>query len=296
MKVSGLGAILLAGSLLPACGQMTVEVTQDQDQFLEGESLPVAVRIANRSGQTLRLGAAEDWLSFTIESREGPVVSKIGEAPVKGEFDLESSEIATKRVDLVSYFAPMAPGHYAIVATVHVKEWNRDIASPPRYFDVIDGTRLWEQEVGVPTAPGVSNAAPELRKYILQQANYLRSQVRLYLRITDSYGKTYRVFPIGNLVSFSRPEPQVDRFSRLHVLFQNGPTRFSYSSFDLDGTLLARQTYDYVGARPRLRVDDDGAISVFGGVRRTTASDVPPPVFENNLRPLTTNQSAQTKP
>src|SRR5207249_11768589 len=70
-----------------------------QDQFLPGETLPAAVRISNRSGQTLRLGAEEDWLTFSVEARESAVVAKIGEVPVRGEFVVESSQRATKHVD-----------------------------------------------------------------------------------------------------------------------------------------------------------------------------------------------------
>ncbi len=296
MKTSALGLILLLGSWVSLRGQMTVEVTQEQQQFLQGESMQTAVRITNRSGQNLRLGEDEDWLGFSIEVQDGPIVPKTGDVPVKGAFSLESSQVATKRVDLAPYFAPMMPGRYAIVATVHVKEWNRDVSSPPTYFNVIEGTRLWEQEVGVPGTAGTSNSVPELRRYVLQQANYLRQQVRLYLRITDSYGKTYRVFPVGRMVSFSRPEAQVDRFSHLHLLYQDGPSRFKYSAFDLDGNLLARQTYDYTGTRPRLRMDEDSIISVFGGVRRISPSDVPPPAFEDNLTPVTSNETAKVKP
>jgi len=296
MNKSALGLILLLGALVSARAQVTVEVTQSQDQFLQGESLPVAVRITNRSGQTLHLGADANWLSFSIEMSDGPVVPMIGDVPVKGEFDLGSSFMATKRLDLAPYFGQMIPGRYAVVATVHIKAWNEDISSPPRYFTVIDGARLWEQEVGVPRTPGMSNDVPELRRYVLQQANYLHRQLRLYLRITDSYGKTYRVFPVGRMVSFSRPEAQVDRFSHLHVLFQDGPSRFRYSAFDVSGNLLARQTYDYVGARPRLRMDDDGIISVYGGVRRLSNSDVPPPAFEDHLTPVTSNETAKAKP
>jgi hypothetical protein len=51
--------IALLGLLvwLPGAGaQMLVEVTLEQGQFLPGEALPVAVRVTNRSGQTVRLG------------------------------------------------------------------------------------------------------------------------------------------------------------------------------------------------------------------------------------------------
>src|SRR6266404_7912813 len=109
MKYFGFAPALLAASLVPVWAQVTVEVTQQQEQFLPGESLPTAVRITNRSGQTLRLGGEEDWLTFSIESREGTVVSKTGDAPVVGEFTLESSKVATKRVDLTPYFSLTQP-------------------------------------------------------------------------------------------------------------------------------------------------------------------------------------------
>ena len=276
MKLSSLGPALLSASLASASAQVTVEITQDQQQFLEGESLPVAVRVINRSGQSLHLGAEADWLSFSIQSRENLVVSKSGEAPVVGEFELEPSKVGIKRLDLAPYFQLDHPGRYAIVATVHIKEWDRDITSSPKNFDIVEGAKLWEQEIGVPQA-GATNA-PEVRKYILQQANYIKGHLRLYLRVTDDYGRPLRVVPIGSMVSFGRPDPpQVDKLSNLHVLYQNGPASFSYTVFNPDGEMIARQVHDYINSRPRLFVNDDGEIKVKGGVRRVTANDVPPP-------------------
>ncbi|PYJ00787.1 MAG: hypothetical protein DME25_19820 [Verrucomicrobia bacterium] len=281
MKHLVLCPALLAASLWPAFAQVTAEVILDQDQFLAGEALPAAVRIANRSGQTLRLGGEEDWLSFSVESRENAVVSKIGEVPVRGEFALESSQTATKHVDLAPYFALGQPGRYAIVATLRIKGWDRDIVTAPKSFYIIQGAKLWEREVGVPQTARATNAPPEVRKYILQQANYLKSELRLYLRVTDAGGaKVFRAVPIGTLLNFSRPEAQVDKFSNLHVIYQSGPQSFSYSVFNPDGELLTRQTHDYIGTRPRLKPDAEGNVLVAGGVRRVTANDRPVPKSE----------------
>ena len=276
MKNFGFTLGLLAASLASAGAQVTVEVMQKQDQFLPGESLPTAVRITNRSGQTLRLGAEEDWLTFAIEPRAGGVVPKTGEAPVAGEFTLGSSKMATKRVDLAPYFSITEPGRYSIIATLRIKNWDHDIASPPRDFDVIEGAKLWEQAVGVPNSAG-TNAAPEVRKYILQQANYLKGRIGLFLRVTDSAGgKTFRVFPIGSMVSFSRPEAQIDKSSNLHVLYLNGAHTFSYTVFNPAGDLITRETYDMPNnAHLHLKTGEDSTISVAGGVRRVTATDLP---------------------
>jgi hypothetical protein len=278
MKLSALGLFVLGVSLVSASAQVTVEVTQDQEQYLPGEAMQVAVRITNRSGQTLRLGADEDWLTFEIESTEGLVVPKLDEPPVTGEFVLESSKVAIKRLDLGPYFAFTQTGRYGIIATVRIRSWGFDKASPPKYFNIIEGAKLWEQEVGVPT-PNTNSVAPEVRKFVLQQANYIKGQLRLYLRVTDPYGRTFRVVPVGSMVSFSHPQPQIDHNSNLHVLYQNGATTFNYSVFDFQGELLVRQTYDYLNAaRPRLRGDDEGNISVTGGSRRYTSNDVPAPL------------------
>ncbi|SRR6266446_490744 len=277
MKKPVLCLTLLSASLSPLAAQVRVEVALDQDQFLPGEALPVAVRVTNRSGQTLRLGAEEDWLTFSVESRDGLVVAKTGDVPVTGEFVLDSSKVATKRVDLAPYFSLSEPGRYEIVATVRIKDWNHEVASPPKGFDIIQGARLWEQDFGLPKTSGASNAIPEVRKYILQRASYLKAQLRLYLRVTDAAGtRAFRVFPIGPMVSFSRPEPQVDRMSNLHVLYQDGPHSFSYAVFNPDGNLTTRQTYEYVNSRPRLAVDEDGKFYVLGGLRRPAANDMPP--------------------
>ena len=282
----GLCLILLAAALLPISAQVTVEVTMEQDQFLPAESLPVAVRITNRSGQSLRLGREEDWLTFSVESRNTEVVPKTGEVPVAGEFVLESSRVATKRVDLAPCFLLNRAGRYSVTATVRIKDWNQSVRSTPKGFDIIEGARLWEQEIGVPDSASGTNAPPEVRKFILQQANYLKAQLRLYVRLTDASGaRTFRVFSIGPLVSFARPEPQVDMFSNLHLLYQDGSRSFSYTVINPDGEIIARRTYDYADNRPRLVPDAGGKILVMGGARRPTPRDVPPFKPETEAEP-----------
>src|SRR4030095_17016010 len=173
-----LGGLLLALPRLTA--QVTVEVVLDQDQYLRDESLPVKVRITNRSGQTLHLGTEPDWLTFSIEGVEGARAAKLTEVPVPGEFSLESSLMADRLVDLMPYFDLSRPGRYLVTAVLKIKQWNEELGSPPKTFDIIRGAKIWEQEFGVPAKEG----QPEVRKYALQQANYMK-QLKLYLRLTD---------------------------------------------------------------------------------------------------------------
>jgi hypothetical protein len=255
--------------------QMLVEVKLEQGQFLPGEALPVAVRVTNRSGQTVQLGDEPDWLTFSVESRDSFVVSKNGEVPVLETFTLETAKVATKRVDLAPYFALTRPGRYRIVATVRLKSWGAQIASPPKDFDIVEGAPLWTREFGVPASPGL-NQPPELRRYALVQANNLHSELRLYFRLSDAAGsRLFKVFPLGQMVSFGRPEAEVDGRSCLHVLHQNGARTSLYTVINPAGDVVTRKLYDYLEARPKLQLDREGNISVAGGVRRSTRDDLP---------------------
>jgi hypothetical protein len=264
--------------------QVTVEVLLDQEQYLRDEALPLRVRLTNRSGQPLHLGREKDWLTFTIESREGFVVRRLGEMPVEGELTVESSQVATRLVDVAPYFDLSRLGRYTITASVKIKAWNEEVLSAPKPFDIVRGTKIWEQDFGVPAAQG----APEVRKYALLQANNLR-QLNLYLRLTDaSDHRVFRVAGLGRLVSFARPEAQLDRQSNLHVLFQNGARTFRYAVFSPDGEWLARETYEYAESRPTLRGRDDGKILVAGGLRRLTAEDITAPALTSSTNDVRT--------
>jgi hypothetical protein len=127
------------------------------------------------------------------------------------------------------------------------------VASPAKSFDVISGVKLWSQDFGVPPPAGVTNSAPEVRKYTLEEANYLREELRLYVQVGDEPdSQVFKVVSLGKMVSFSQPEMQLDRFSDLHVLWQSGASIFTYAVVNPDGSLLRQEIYDYVNKRPRL--------------------------------------------
>jgi hypothetical protein len=261
--------------------QVTVELVFDQEQFLPCESVPLAVKITNRSGQPLHLGAEPDWLTFSVEAAEGFVVIKNAEVPVTGEFDLESAQVATKHVDLQPYFAMTKPGRYRVTATLRIKDWSSHVTSTPKTFDVISGAMIWAQDFGVPSEPG---HPPEARKYTLKQANYLKEQLRLYVQVSDvQEARVYKVSVLGPMVSFSHPEAQVDRMSQLHVLWQTGGQTFSYALVYPNGTVGQAETYDNFESRPRLTVNDEGEVSVTGGTRRMKASEYPSVKSPNEL-------------
>jgi hypothetical protein len=282
MKISGLLFSALFAATCCSQAQVSVDISLSQDQFLAGEAMPVTVRVVNRSGQTLHFGNDPDWLTFSVESKDSYIITKKGDVPVDdADFVLGSSKQGRLVVDLAPYFSFSRPGRYTVTASVTIKAWNQQVSSAPKTFDIVIGSKMWEQEFGLPKSPGATNESPEMRRYALHQANYLRSRLMLYVQITDDTGKVYKVFPIGPLLSFGRPEPQVDRFSNLHVLYQDGPRSYSHTVVDPHGTVLIRHAYD-MGSRPRLKVNSEGNLEVEGGIRRVKSTDVPPPTPPDN--------------
>jgi hypothetical protein len=272
MKKTFILALALA-TCLSATAQVTVELVFNQEQFLSGEPMPLAAKVVNRSGQKIHLGAEANWLTFNVESLDGLVVIKSGEVPVLGEFDLESSQQGTKHVDIAPYFTLSRPGRYKVIATLRIKDWSAQTASAPVMFDIVTGAKLWTQEFGV---PNTSNAVPEMRKYTLEQANYLNSQMRLYVQLSDaSESRIYKTTELGQTVSFSRPEAIVDHYSLLHVLWQSGAQAFSYLVVDSTGNVIRRETYDDFNNRPRLTVSQQGDPIVLGGIRRPKPGEIP---------------------
>ena len=79
--LAGLLAVMFVSRV---SAQVDVELSLDQEQFLPSESVPLTVKITNRSGQQLHLDVEPDWLTFSVESTDGFVVIKNAEVPVAG--------------------------------------------------------------------------------------------------------------------------------------------------------------------------------------------------------------------
>lgn len=256
--------------------QLRVELEFDQETYLPHEPMIASVRVYNTSGRTLELGKDDHWLSFVIEPAEGGVVKQLKNPDVLGEFSLPNGSRARKTVNLAEAFELTRFGRYYVTAVVRVAEWGgAEYTVPkPKTVGVTTGVTLWETTFGVPTD---KEEQPEFRKFHLVQANHVK-QLSLYARITDeSERESYSLLQLGPLVGFSKPHAQIDKWSNLHVFYQDGARSFRYFTITPDGFLLARQTWDLADTKPALAMNSEGRISVTGGVRRISASDLPPP-------------------
>jgi hypothetical protein len=139
-------------------------------------------------------------------------------------------------------------------------------------------------QFGVPPPAGVTNVAPEVRRYSLLKLSNL-NELKLYFRLTDVSGRVLRVFSIGRMISFSDPEAQIDRYNNFHVLYQTGAKSFNYSVINPDGQLVLRRTYEYTDTRPVLRPGSEGEVYVWGGMRQPAGNDIPPVETVSARRP-----------
>ncbi len=269
--------LILATTWLSAAAlhaQLLVEVTFDNEAYLPNEAMVAKIRISNNSGQALTFGTSDDWLTLDLEAENHGLVHQLQPLPVRGEFTLQSSENGIRRIDLSTVYDLVKAGRYYVTATVRVPGWREPFVSKAKWVDIASGVRVFETSFGVPAASGTG--VPEVRKYMLQQAN--RKQMILYARVTsENELQTLNVVPLGPLLSFSRPEPQLDRWSNLHVLFQFNARAFNYCVVTPEGLLMKRETWEYTTSRPILKVADDGHISISGGVKKPRSTDLPPP-------------------
>jgi hypothetical protein len=268
-----LSALVLFLTLAPSAqAQVRVELLLDQKQYLLKEPLPVGVRIINHAGQVLSISGT-NWLSFTIEDREKFVVKRSTELVPPQAVTIESTYMGTQWIDIGQAFDFRENNNYTLRARVRIEQWGEDVYSDPVVFEIIKGTKLWDQEFGVPAPSG---APPEIRKYILQQANYLK-ELQLYARVTDASERmVYRVIRLAPMVQVSQPEAQIDTLNRLHVLTQVGLRQFLHVVLDHNGDVTLRNTYEAPSHRLQLRVSDSGGVFVAGGIRLLRKDDVPP--------------------
>ncbi len=279
MKFAGHSLMFLTFAVV-AHAQLEMDLVTEQRQFLAGEELRIGVRIGNVSGQTLRFGEDEDWVTFTFDPNDRVRVTQSSPVPTVDPFSVTNSTRVTRWFDLAPHFEIVQPGHYTLNAVVRIKDWNEERVVRPIKLEVINASTVWEQRFGVPPGPGRPAGVPEIRKYVLLQT-WVHDAQRLYLRITDEgETKIHKVVGIDRILQMNDPiMPLIDQDSRLHVLHRTGRISYNYSVFDTDGRLLIRQRHDYnelTGSRPTLRTREGGEVIIFGGVRKNTPYDVPP--------------------
>ncbi|MBM3847422.1 MAG: hypothetical protein FJ405_14215, partial [Verrucomicrobia bacterium] len=250
---------------LQAHAQVTLDIQIPQKQFLRNQTLPVALRIENKTGQPLKVGEQVDWLSISVETFDGKVVTPSRELIGGGQFDLAAAESVRKVVDLSESFDFSNPGTYRMTAFARFPSANQTAQSSSISFEIIRGAQLWEEVCGVSLPDGGRRVV----RYSLQQA-YHQKALTLFVRVADeSDSVTPRVVELGPTASFSTPQATTDPAGSAHVLFQSGAKTYEYRRIDPTGVIGVREAIELTGQRPRLGRDAEGKVSVLPTPRKT---------------------------
>lgn len=262
--------LFLAGLAARAQVEVQLEFDRNENQFLPAEPAVAVLRIANFSGSPLRLGEQPGWIRFTIENIDGSVVNQTRDPEDSGAFTLKPSARGTLRFDLSPLFKLDRIGRYRVTATVATGNGSEYVTTAPVEFEIMRGVILWEKEFGY------GEGRRERRKYLIQQANYLK-RAQVFASVADPTGASiYRVVRLGNIVSFNPPtEFRLDVSNRLHVLHQVGADEFLHHRISPEGEVEVRHVYGNRTARPQLGMNDDGEVAVIHGRRKPAASDIP---------------------
>ena len=261
---------------------VSLELKLAQDRFLPRETMELEILVRNQSGQPLTLRPEDDWLDVTVTTvlnvqGEGSLVTRLKPVIIAESFTVNNTLSAKAVVDIAPCFELTRPGRFKVFASIKYSGARPPFVSQPVIFEVVPGSKIWEQEFGWRAAG--AGAVDEVRKYTLQQLTSTQHRLQLYVSVTDSEDNILRQISLGRANAADRPQTRLDRLSNLHVLHQTGPRWFTHTVISPNGEVRIRATYeasDPTRARPGLKTDDDGLVSVTSAVRVARPDDLVP--------------------
>ncbi len=260
-----------------AHAQLRLDLKLRRHTFLPYEPVEVVLTITNFAGRDVVFENSGDrqWLDFELTAAPSSAAVARGEEdgvplpPVAADFRLPSLLVpaggSVKRsFDIGPHFPLRDPGGYRLRASIYFAEADRYFASNTAAFDLTEGKTIWQQTVGVPGGQGADRAGSGLRQLTLL-THRLPDRLLLYARVRDpGAGVVYTTQSLGRLLtSGEKPQVQLDRANRLHVLHLAVPRTYVYTVLSLEGARLTRAVYTKEGkALPGLARGPDGRIAV----------------------------------
>ena len=184
LKKIGILGVLVFGAVFGLQAQVEVSLEFKKDFFLAHEEMIAEVKIINFSGRTLTFGEDQEWLQFTVESRNEFPVEKAGDLDIVEKFEIPNASRGIRRVHLVPTYKIDKPGRYRITAFVNVPELNMNKVTAPVEIGLLSATVIWERPVGVVINESDPSAPIAVRKYFLMRAVNEKS-IDLYVKVTD---------------------------------------------------------------------------------------------------------------
>ncbi|PAW81829.1 MAG: hypothetical protein B9S33_16050 [Pedosphaera sp. Tous-C6FEB] len=244
--------------------------------------MELEIMVRNQTGQPLTFRPEDEWLDVTVSTvlnvpGEGSLVTRLRPVTIPDSFTVNTTLSAKATVDIAPCFDLSRTGRYKVVASIKYSGTRPPLVSQPVIFEVVPGSVIWEQQFGWRGSD--AGAQEEVRKYSLQQLTSTQHRLQFYVTVTDGDENILRQISLGRANAADRPQSRLDRLSNLHVLHQTGPRWFTHTVVNPKGDVRIRATYeatDPTRARPGLKTDDDGLISVSSAVRVARPDDLVP--------------------
>lgn len=265
----------------PAAAQVAVELSLNQEKYMQYEPIYAKVRLRNYSGRPLVFGKDESLrgellLEITRNRRlltpvSNKDISVIGTVLLPGQ-----SDEFVFRVD--RHYKMTQIGHYNIHAYVRHKKLPDVFRSPERSIEITSGVELWRRSVGVPDVLAGTRDVKMNDKPLKMRSFSLRvleeRAVRYYYVVVEDSRKVYGVIRVGREVSSAPRSQEVDMLNRLHLVVPVASRLFRYIVINLDGKIEQQEFIKRDRSVPGLVRDrKSGQVTRVGGVEAVPGVD-----------------------
>ncbi|MBN2643617.1 MAG: hypothetical protein JXR78_18340 [Victivallales bacterium] len=262
---------LLLGMICTVNAQVAVSVSMNHGNLMAYEPVFAKVSLRNFSGHPLVFGKSEMMtgsINFEIKGPRGELIMPIDRnvMPTISGLLIESGKREEIIIQLSRYYPLFNTGRYSLRAYISHPQLKKSYQSDRISFSISSGIMIWEHMVGVPDIEGKRDKKEQIpqRNYKISSL-YDNNRNYYYLTVEDDT-HIYSVRRIGVEMSMSRPQCEIDRLSRLHVLLATTPRIYSYFIFDHDGKLEHEAVYRKSDTTPLLvRNLVSGSVSLSGG-------------------------------
>jgi hypothetical protein len=269
--------ILVFFSPVVLFAQLAMKLELNRKNYLRYEVIYAKVFLRNLSGHPLVFGNNPNLkgrLRFDIETPSGRKTSLLAEKylPLLGRV-IPPGKTESLVVPLSKMYNLRTVGKYKVKAVIEHIQLPDSYQSNSLNFNITSGIKIWDSIVGVPTVDKLEDGK-KIKKRTYELLSFFDGIDSVYCLLVEDDKYIYGVARIGYDIGNSKPECEIDRFSKIHILVQSSPDIYTYYVYDTDCHLDLKEVYKRDKAVPCLvRDTDSGRIFVAGGVKAREGTD-----------------------
>jgi len=263
----------LAGFVFNAGAQLNISISTDREKYLRYEMVQVEITLSNFSGNSL-IFSREDptgFLRLYVETKEGSRMQAYDpKANLAEGLILGTGATQRLKVPLNNLYNIQKEGLYVIYAVIGHPRLAEDYRSELLTLQIIGGLPIWSHDIGLP------NSDPDTRIKTRKVSLLVFPDKKndLYALQVEDQDLVYGIIRLGNKISGSPPQCNVDALSHIHVLFMTKPRLFDYRVFDYNLQPKINKYYVIGSSIPTLIRDQElGRVMVTGGREATAGID-----------------------